>query len=412
MLNLQKSSNSKSSNKLSSYDDFQDSNDNFFLMNNLLNFDEDRRECESFLDTIRDREWLDLIDFKEEPAFFEDFNHPVKDSERKIKHNKIERARRLFIDAKIRELGFLLPKQNEVYHELAKEIKHNKGGILRATVTYVKILKSDQLKKQKLEEICRMQHEQITVIMDKIREYEGEMRSYQIPVKQFLIEDPPDYSDVLKPTYVPILTKKKIKKEKEAFKYPDVQVQVDDADDAEMVSNSTDPMLSSSNSSDSPSLRRSLSSESINDSEPLVFFKTNKSKPKAMKKEPRKIKKKPSLPPRPAIPDTIIQPPRMPVVSRPVISRIQSKTPTTDQPLLFPLPHELQNLPKLGSSSPVSFYSSSSEDERVSPTMIQQHRAPVQLSVIKKVCTTSGSDTDNTDDGGNNHGRRIILQER
>ena len=197
-----------------------------------------------------------------------------------------------------------------------------------------------------------------------------------------------------------------------------------------MVSNSTDPMLSSSNSSDSPSLRRSLSSESINDSEPLVFFKTNKSKPKAMKKEPRKIKKKPSLPPRPAIPDTIIQPPRMPVVSRPVISRIQSKTPTTDQPLLFPLPHELQNLPKLGSSSPVSFYSrylissscklnhwnilfcSSSEDERVSPTMIQQHRAPVQLSVIKKVCTTSGSDTDNTDDSANNHGRRIILQER
>ena len=66
----------------------QDSNDNFFLMNNLLNFDDDRKDCESFLDTIRDREWLDLIDFKEEPAFFEDFNHPVKDSERKIKHNK------------------------------------------------------------------------------------------------------------------------------------------------------------------------------------------------------------------------------------------------------------------------------------------------------------------------------------
>ena len=34
------------------------------------------------------------------------------------------------------------------------------------------------------------------------------MRSYQIPVKEFLIEDPPDYSDVLIPTPVPILTKK------------------------------------------------------------------------------------------------------------------------------------------------------------------------------------------------------------
>ena len=68
---------------------FQETTDNFSLMNNLLNFDEHRKECESFLDTIRDRDWLDLIDFKEEQsAFFEDFSHPVKDSERKIKHNK------------------------------------------------------------------------------------------------------------------------------------------------------------------------------------------------------------------------------------------------------------------------------------------------------------------------------------
>ena len=34
------------------------------------------------------------------------------------------------------------------------------------------------------------------------------MRSYQIPVKEFFIEDPPDYGDVFIPTPVPILTKK------------------------------------------------------------------------------------------------------------------------------------------------------------------------------------------------------------
>ena len=34
------------------------------------------------------------------------------------------------------------------------------------------------------------------------------MRSYQIAVKEFFIEDPPDYGDVLVPTPVPILTKK------------------------------------------------------------------------------------------------------------------------------------------------------------------------------------------------------------
>ena len=40
------------------------------------------------------------------------------------------------------------------------------------------------------------------------QEYEAEMRSYQIPVKEFFIEDPPDYGDVFIPTPVPILTKK------------------------------------------------------------------------------------------------------------------------------------------------------------------------------------------------------------
>ena len=97
-------------------------------MNSLLNFDEQRKECENLLDTIRDRQdefrvspvspvspscwlymsketalslaegtpwtlslrdWLELLDFKEEQSsFFEDYSHPVKDSERKIKHNK------------------------------------------------------------------------------------------------------------------------------------------------------------------------------------------------------------------------------------------------------------------------------------------------------------------------------------
>ena len=39
--------------------------------------------------TLSPRDWLELLDFKEEQSsFFEDYSHPVKDSERKIKHNK------------------------------------------------------------------------------------------------------------------------------------------------------------------------------------------------------------------------------------------------------------------------------------------------------------------------------------
>ena len=55
------------------------------------------------------------------------------------------------------------------YYELAKDIKHNKGGILRASVIYVRILKSDLLKKQRLEEICNSQHDRLSQMINKIR---------------------------------------------------------------------------------------------------------------------------------------------------------------------------------------------------------------------------------------------------
>ena len=38
------------------------------------------------------------------------------------------------------------------------------------------------------------------------------MRSYEIDVKEFFMEDPPDYGDVFIPTPVPILTKKVLKR--------------------------------------------------------------------------------------------------------------------------------------------------------------------------------------------------------
>ena len=40
---------------------------------------------------------------------------------------------------------------------------------MRASVTYVMILKSDLLKKARLEEICNIQHERLSVMMNKIR---------------------------------------------------------------------------------------------------------------------------------------------------------------------------------------------------------------------------------------------------
>ena len=55
------------------------------------------------------------------------------------------------------------------YHELTKDIKHNKGGILRAAVAYLRSLKTDQIKKQRIEAKCRIQDLQKRKMMMKLQ---------------------------------------------------------------------------------------------------------------------------------------------------------------------------------------------------------------------------------------------------
>ena len=90
---------------------------------------------------------------------------------------------------------------------MAKGIKYNKGGILRASVAYLRILKSDQIKKQEIEEQYQIQELQIEKLMKKLvvcwlfvyifpfnsifKEYEREMKSYGIPVTPFSMQDLP-----------------------------------------------------------------------------------------------------------------------------------------------------------------------------------------------------------------------------
>ena len=55
------------------------------------------------------------------------------------------------------------------FHELAKDIKYNKGGILAATVSYLKMLKMDQIRKNHLEEEVRAQALQNRKLLNKIQ---------------------------------------------------------------------------------------------------------------------------------------------------------------------------------------------------------------------------------------------------
>ena len=84
------------------------------------------------------------------------------------------------------------------------------------------------------------------------------MRSYEIPVREFNIEDPPDFGDVFKPTEVPILPKKVKASEKESLKSFE---QLDDLDDDVEMVTKEDPMLSGFASSDKSKVKRTLNTK-------------------------------------------------------------------------------------------------------------------------------------------------------
>lgn len=64
-----------------------------------------------------------------------DMNAWAKDRQKKDNHNKIERRRRYNINDRIKELGTLLPKEDSRYYEIVRDMKQNKGTILKASGT-------------------------------------------------------------------------------------------------------------------------------------------------------------------------------------------------------------------------------------------------------------------------------------
>lgn len=55
----------------------------------------------------------------------------------------VERRRRFNINDRIKELGTLLPKTNDPYYEIVRDVRPNKGTILKSSVEYIKCLKNE-----------------------------------------------------------------------------------------------------------------------------------------------------------------------------------------------------------------------------------------------------------------------------
>uniref|UniRef100_A0A336LML8 CSON011283 protein n=1 Tax=Culicoides sonorensis TaxID=179676 RepID=A0A336LML8_CULSO len=80
------------------------------------------------------------IKIKQEPSFSE---AEARDRQKKDNHNMIERRRRFNINDRIKELGTLLPKTNDPYYEVVRDVRPNKGTILKSSVDYIKCLKHE-----------------------------------------------------------------------------------------------------------------------------------------------------------------------------------------------------------------------------------------------------------------------------
>ncbi|XP_072279955.1 transcription factor EB isoform X1 [Pyxicephalus adspersus] len=69
----------------------------------------------------------------------------ARERQKKDTHNMIERRRRFNINDRIKELGTLIPKTNDL------ETRWNKGTILRASVEYIKHMQKEQQRSRELE---------------------------------------------------------------------------------------------------------------------------------------------------------------------------------------------------------------------------------------------------------------------
>ncbi|KAF8763138.1 Transcription factor E3 like protein [Argiope bruennichi] len=105
-----------------------------------------------------------------------------KDRQKKDNHNRIERRRRFNINDRIKELGTLLPRSSDPHYELVKDLRQNKGTILKASVDYVRCLKKEVQKIPDLEFRLRMMDQLNKKLLLKIQNLELQLQANNIPI--------------------------------------------------------------------------------------------------------------------------------------------------------------------------------------------------------------------------------------
>ncbi|XP_063928219.1 transcription factor EC isoform X2 [Zophobas morio] len=156
------------------------------LIDDLLSLESSSLASDSFKTSDNSLPGTD-INIKNEPFVLSDaeLHALAKDRQKKDNHNMIERRRRFNINDRIKELGTLLPKNNDPYYEIVRDVRPNKGTILKSSVEYIKCLKNE-VQRLKQSEIRQKQIEHINRRLQlRVQELERQMKSHGLPLSEF-----------------------------------------------------------------------------------------------------------------------------------------------------------------------------------------------------------------------------------
>ncbi|KAJ8950339.1 hypothetical protein NQ318_021199 [Aromia moschata] len=170
------------------------------LLDDLLSLESSSLASDGFKTSDNSLTGHDL-NIKNEPFLLSDaeLHALAKDRQKKDNHNMIERRRRFNINDRIKELGTLLPKNNDPYYEIVRDVRPNKGTILKSSVEYIKCLKNE-VQRLKQQEARQKQMESINRRLQlRVQELERQAKSHGLPVSEFnwqgmTINTPPPFN--------------------------------------------------------------------------------------------------------------------------------------------------------------------------------------------------------------------------
>uniref|UniRef100_A0A8B9K203 Transcription factor EB n=1 Tax=Astyanax mexicanus TaxID=7994 RepID=A0A8B9K203_ASTMX len=99
----------------------------------------------------------------------------AKERQKKDNHNLIERRRRFNINDRIKELGTMIPKTNDL------DVRWNKGTILRASVEYIKRMQKDVQRTREVENNFKRMEVANKQLWLRIQELEMQARLHGLP---------------------------------------------------------------------------------------------------------------------------------------------------------------------------------------------------------------------------------------